>query len=179
MTAAEYPEHVQEAVQTIEEVREARLARLPRDERFVQNIVRRIGRPRSIVAVGVFIILWLSINAIFSAYRLPFDKPPFFWLDTIAQLFNVVIAIAILSAENTQSAVEEERSRLALQLAMIADRKITKALNDLEELRRAEPAIETPAHKKRDELQHETDLHQAAQLLREVEAENEQQPEKN
>ena len=175
----QYPEHVQEAVQTIEEVREERLARLPRDERFVQGIVRRIGRPRSIYAVVACIILWIAINGALSAYRFPFDRPPFFWLTAIAQLFNVIIAIAILSAENTQSVVEEERSRLALQLAMIADRKITKALNDLEELRRAHPDIETPPARSPDELRHETDLHQAAELMREIEAETAEQPPKN
>ncbi len=106
------------------------------------------------------------ISITFQHERKAFDTT-FSLLDTIAQLISLVLVIGIMSAQNTDATLEQERARLMLQLAVIHDRKITEALNAIETLRaprRAEPQTD-------EELRRATDIHEATDALRAVEQE--------
>ena len=167
--ANDYPEHVREAAQAIDELRAQRRQQLPARERAVQAFISRVGRPRFRLAVVVVIIAWVVLNTILLPRHANFDTPTFGLLSTIAQLISLMLVIGILSAENTQGVLEQERARLMLQLAMIHDRKITevlKAVEDLQGARRGAKTNEQPA-----ELREATDIHEAASALREAESE--------
>ncbi|MFN2450318.1 MAG: hypothetical protein ABR508_11125 [Candidatus Baltobacteraceae bacterium] len=152
----EAPDHLREAAQAIDELRAQRHRQMPRAERAVQRLVESIGRPRFILALAIGLAAWAFLS-----------DHSFTALDTFAQLASFLLVVAILSHQNTESTIEQERARLMLQLMMIQDRKVTQALNAIEDLRREHPRIDTSGDSK--ELHQETDLHQAARALREAE----------
>lgn len=128
--------------------------------------MRSVGRPRTVVALSVVIVVWVVANLILAGSHRSLDDRTFSLLNLFAQLCSLMFAVSILSSQNTLGRIDEERTRLTLQLLLILDRKVTKTLNDIEDLRRAEPEIETTDA--RHELLETTDLHKAAQALREA-----------
>ncbi len=166
-STGEHSEHVRDAAQAIDELRSQRHRQLPAHERTLQGLMSRIGSPGFAAAVAVFIVVWVALNMALRSYHESFDSGTFGLLNTIAQVVSIVLIISILSAQNTQSTLEQERARLMLQLAVIQDKKITQALNAIEDLRRVNPKIETTTET--DSLHETTDVHEAAQALREVE----------
>jgi uncharacterized membrane protein len=154
--AAEHPEHLREAGETIHELRQARHEQLPKRERIVQALMSRAGTPRFVLIVVAFIVLWVVLNVILRPHHLAFDTGTFAVLNTISQLISLVIVLTILTAQNSQRTLEEERDRLTLQMSLIVDKKISEALRHA-------------GDGKARELKEPTDLRQAAQALRKAE----------
>jgi uncharacterized membrane protein len=154
---SEHPEHLREAGETIQELREERHQSLPKRERVVRAIVTRIGRPRFLMYVVAFIVAWVALNLVLRPYHRAFDSDTFALLNTIAQLVSLVVVLTILSGQNSERTLEEERDRLTLQMSLIIDKKITEALRQL--------STSAQQH----ELREPTDLHQAAEVLRKAE----------
>jgi uncharacterized membrane protein len=152
-----HPEHLREAGETITELREERHQQLPKRERIVQALISRVGRPKFVAVVIAFIMLWVVLNIVLRPYHRAFDSDTFAVLDTIAQLVSLVVVLTILSAQNSQRTLEEERDRLTLQMSLIVDKKISEVLS------RLAGDAETR------ELREPTDLHQAAEVLRKAE----------
>lgn len=151
------PEHLREASQTITELRQERHQQLPKRERIVQALMSRVGRPKFVAVVVGFIVLWVVLNIVLRSYHRAFDTDTFAILNTTSQLVSLVVVLTILSAQNSQRTLEEERDRLMLQMSLIMDKKISAVLERLSGETRA------------GELREPTDLHQAAQVLREAE----------
>src|SRR5579872_6543305 len=160
----EYPDHIREAAQAIDELRALRHRQLSYPERAIQAFISRIGEPRIVLAVAFCIVVWIVLNTLLRPHA--FDDAAFSRLNTICQTISVVLVFGILSAEHTQADIEQERARLMLQLALIQDRKISDALKALDELRRASPRVPDPQEPA--ELRQATDIHEAANALREA-----------
>lgn len=154
---SERPEHLREAGETIQELREQRHQSLPKRERIVHAVMTRIGRPRFVFFVACFIVLWVVLNVVLRPHHLAFDTGTFAVLNTICQLFSLVVVLTILSGQASQRTIEEERDRLTLQMSLIIDRKVTEALRRLSD------------GEKHHALHEPTDLHQAVEELREAE----------
>lgn len=105
------PEHLREAGETIH-------------ERIVQAIMSRVGRPKFVLFVVAIIVLWVVLNLVLRPYHLAFDTDTFAILNTISQLVSLVVVLTILSAQNSQRTIEEERDRLTLQFSLIIDKKL-------------------------------------------------------
>ena len=153
----EHPEHLREASETIEALRSQRHAELPQRERFVQDLILKIGRPRTLAVVVALIVAYVAANIVLRASGHGFDDATFSRLNLVSQLVSLVFVIAILSAQNTARTLEEERARLNLQLELINERKLTEILKAV-----------APQQTVR-ELGEPTNLHQAAEVLRQVE----------
>lgn len=158
---SEHPEHLREAGETITELREERHQQLPRRERIVQSLMSRIGRPKFVAIVVVAILLWIVLNAVLRPYHLAFDTGTYAILNLVSQIVSLVVVLTILSAQNSQRTLEEERDRLTLQMSLIIDKKVTEALRRL-----------TGRDAEAKELREPTDLHQAAEVLRKAEEES-------
>lgn len=154
---SEHPEHLREAGETIQELRDQQHEQMPQRERIVQAVVARLGRPRFLLYVLGFIIVWVVLNVVLRPLHLAFDTDTFALLNLIAQLFSLVVVLTILSGQTSLRLLEEERDRLTLQLELIIDKKITQTIRDLH------VGDQNP------ELREPTDLHQAAQVLRKAE----------
>jgi len=130
--------------------------------------MERIGRPLVILGLAAFIVAWVALNLFLRHGHAALDNDSFAVLNTMAGLASLVLVVAILSHQNTQSTIEQERARLMLQMMVIQDRKVTEALNALEDLRREHPRIDTSSDPT--ELHQATDLHEATRALQEAES---------
>ena len=166
MPDADYPEHIREAAQAIDELRALRHRQLQPLERAIQALMSRIGEPRIALAVAICLVCWFLASTMLRSHYAVNDASVTLF-NTVCQSVSLVLVIGILSAENTQAAIEQERARLMLQLALIQDRKISDALKALDELRRASPRLPDPQEPP--ELREATDIHKAASALRDAE----------
>lgn len=139
--------------QTAHEAREARKARSERRRQFYRSFEAQALRHRSFftqiaddltAAFGsttflilniIFFIIWISINLGLVPDIEPFDPFPFGLLTMALSIEAIVLAIVILVSQNRQSYVSSIREELHLQINLIAEEEITKALKLLAEIR--------------------------------------------
>lgn len=119
---------IQDAADTIHELRRQRREDLPKDERAVESFMHSFGRPRTIAVIALFVLTWVALNLVWHGTNNEFDPSPYGLLNLISQLCSLVLLVGVLSAQNTQSEIDQERSRLMLQMAIVHDRKISEVL---------------------------------------------------
>jgi uncharacterized membrane protein len=86
-------------------------------------------------------------------------------LGTAVSVASLLTALMILVAANRGDALDEQRERLALQIALLTDRKTAKIISLLEELRRDSPALPNRDDAEAAALSHVTDPHAVAAEL--------------
>lgn len=126
-----------------------------------------VGRPRTIAIVVAFVVIWVAANVLLHPHGQSFDDNPFGLLNLISHLLSLMLVIGVLSAQNTQSTIDQERARLMLQLAIVQDKKISQVLEMLGA---------------RDQSREPADVHEAAEALKEAErqeTEKQEQPPKS
>jgi uncharacterized membrane protein len=75
------------------------------------------------------------------------------------------MTILILTTENRMSEIEEQRSRLHLQISMLAERKAAKIIQLLEELRYDLPSVVNREDREAEEMTLPTNPHDVAAQL--------------
>jgi uncharacterized membrane protein len=138
MAPNELSEHVVNTVQTVASLRSRAQRRVSRHQRAVELFTATLGRPRTIYAILILVFGWCGLNLILPH---PVDPPPFFWLQGGVGLAAMLTATLILITQNRQTQEAEQRSQLDLQVNLIAEQKIAKVIELLEELRRDLPIV--------------------------------------
>ncbi len=112
------------------------MAEASRTQRAIERLVLRLGRPMAVYIILFFAAAWIAVNLVLQASgRAPFDPPPFNYLEGLLSLAALLMTIVILTSENRLSEIEERRAHLHLQVSLLAERKIAKVVQLLEELR--------------------------------------------
>jgi len=133
---AELSGQIDDAIDSIAELERKALASASLQQRAIERFTLAIGRPRTIPCVLLFVVAWIALNGILVASGRPaFDRPPFVWLVALMQLAALLMTVIILTTENRMSEIEEQRSRLHLQISILAEQKTAKIIELLEELR--------------------------------------------
>ena len=89
------------------------------------------------------IITWIGANlAAIWAGLPPVDPPPFQWLQGAATITADFIAALILTTQRREDGLTRHRDQLTLELGILSERKTTKIIELLEELRRDNPLLE-------------------------------------
>jgi uncharacterized membrane protein len=156
---------IDETIDSIAELERRALAETPRHQRVIDRITLAIGRPRVAYLAGGTIVVWMLANLILAALRHPLDPPPFPWLATLLAVASVLITLMILISSNRGDALDEQRDRLALQIALLTDRKTAKIIALLEELRRDTPSVRNRHDAEANSLSQATDPHAVAAEL--------------
>jgi uncharacterized membrane protein len=115
---------------------------ITRHQRVVERFTRLIGRPRTLYIVAFVVIAWAAFNL--EAPRLGLarlDEPPFFWLQGVVSLGALLTTIMVLTSQNRQLQVAQQRAHLDLQVNLLAEQKVAKVIALLEELRRDLPNV--------------------------------------
>lgn len=160
------PGQVDETIESIAELERRALAGASLHQRAIERATASIGRPRSVWIVLGVALGWIALNvALRASGHAEIDPPPFFWLDGALALAAVLMTIVILTTENRMSQLDEQRSRLNLQISMIAERKAAKAISLLEELRRDLPLVRNREDREAEEMIVPADPHEVAREL--------------
>ncbi|GCE17485.1 DUF1003 domain-containing protein [Dictyobacter kobayashii] len=112
-----------------------------------QQIIERVtynllGRPYTLYAIMLIVLCWIIYNIacpIFGLQRL--DPPPFSDLQGLVSFIALLTTTAVLITQNRQGKLDDQRSHLDLEMSMLVERKVSKVIELLEELRRDMPTV--------------------------------------
>ena len=138
-------------------------------QRFVERVVSRIGRPRTLYALIAFVVLWGLVNEALPRLfgRRPFDEPPFFWLQGLLALYASLVTTMVLTTQNRSQKAAQHRSYLELQVNLMAEEKTTKLIALMEELRRDLPNMRNRIDTEAELMSHTVDPHAVLTALEE------------
>lgn len=157
---------IDETIDSIAELERRVMADSSHHQRAIERFTAAIGRPRSLYVVAVLVMLWVGANAVAHAVRhSAIDPPPFSWLSTTATVCSLLVTLMILVSANRGNLLDQQRDRLALQIALLTDRKTAKIIALLEELRRDSPAVHDRDDPEASALAQATDPHAVAAEL--------------
>ncbi len=136
------PAHIEETVQAIARLHAAHRARASPLQRIVERATARAGRPAFVALLTAGVVAWVALNfAMVAIGRVPFDQPPFFWLQGAVALTALYMTVLILTTQRREDEFTAHREQLTLELAILSDQKSAKIIALLEELRRDDPHI--------------------------------------
>ena len=116
--------------------------KINRSQRVVEYVSDICGRPAYLAAILGAVALWIAGDSLANhLYGHGFDAPPYSWLQGIVTLAALLTSTVVLIKQVRMSRVDAERAHLALQVNLLAEQKITKVIELLEELRRDLPMV--------------------------------------
>ena len=112
-------------------------------QRHAESISRVIGRPVFLVAILVFVAIWVGVNLMSIATGMAsFDAAPFYWLQGLIGLASLLTTTVVLIKQNRVSKLSEQRDHLDLKVALLIEQKTAKLIDLVEELRRDLPNVQ-------------------------------------
>lgn len=137
---------IEQAVRVIAEIRAEGIRETPTSQAGIERLTRLIGRPWLAYAFAIFVTAWIGADALSARVNgHPFDPARLPWLQLVATLFSLTVAILILITENHQGMIAERRAQVTLQIALVSEEKIAKVIELLERLRKDDPSV--PNHR--------------------------------
>lgn len=130
---------VEESVQALAAFHQDHYRNASRLQRGIDSLTGLIGRPTSALLVILGLVLWAVL-----AWRTSngeVEAAPFIWLEMAGTMLALVVALLILVTQRREDQLAERRSKLVLELALLADKRTAKVIALLEELRRDAPGI--------------------------------------
>jgi uncharacterized membrane protein len=151
---------VDETIDSIAELERRILADASHHQRAIELLTNGIGQPRTLYLAITVLLTWIvgNIVTLTLAHTSP-DPPPFAWLALACTVGSFIMTFMILISANRGDALDEQRDRLSLQIALLTDRKTAKIISLLEELRRDMPTVRNRVDKEASELSQATDPH--------------------
>lgn len=112
-------------------------------QRIIETLTATLGRPRFFYLILLFVALWIGVNLLLPHLRIAsFDAPPFYWLQGIVGLSALLVTTVVLITQNRHGKLDDLRMHLNLQVNLLIDRKVTKLIEMVGELRTDMPIVE-------------------------------------
>ena len=160
------PGQIDDTIESIAELERKALAGASLQQRAIERFTLAVGRPRTVWIILAIVAVWVALNVSLAvAGRPQVDPAPYFWLDGVLALAALLMTILILTTENRMSEIEEQRSRLHLQISILAERKAAKIIQLIEELRYDMPTVANREDSEAAEMTLPTDPHELAEQL--------------
>lgn len=164
---------LQPSTERIFSIRERAQGRLTPEQRLIERLTARLGRPVTVVVILTVVsvwILWNSVGRLMGAHAV--DPPPFFWLQGAVGLSALVMATMILITQNRQNREAEDRAHLDLEVNLWAEQKITKIIELIEELRIDLPDVRNRIDREVEAMKQPVDPHLVLAALERTEKPN-------
>ncbi len=140
--AASPPAHVNESIDAVVDLHTRTEGDKTSHQRGVEWLASVLGRPRSLYVLASTVVLWVSYNVAAPVCRWPcFDAPPFPLLGVVISTVALTVTLIVLTVQNHQAATALKRTMLDLQIGMLSEKKATKIIELLEELRHDMPSV--------------------------------------
>lgn len=135
-----------------------------------QNVIERISgffaRPLYFSALILFACGWIVLNQYAPYFHIDvFDPKPFVMLHGIIGFNGALITIAVLIRQNRLEFLSEKRAHLSLQATLLTERKATKIISLLEELRGDLPNVKNRIDPEAEDMRTETDAHEVLNAI--------------
>jgi uncharacterized membrane protein len=136
-TAAD--QHLQN-VETIASLRAKSEETVNLHQRGIERLTAVIGRPRTVYLIVTFVVTWVAWNML-APERFQIDPAPFFFLQGIVGFLALLMMTFVLTTQNRQGKLAEQRAHLDLQINLLSEQKAAKIIALLEELRHDLPNV--------------------------------------
>ena len=150
-----------------------------RHQRYIERITNTLGRPFAVYLILLFCLLWMIMSFICRFLGLPvIDRPPFPWLEDVVSISSLVMTVVVLTTQNRQARLAEQRRHLDLQITLLTERKVSKVIELLETMRHDLPQLQNDHDPEAVAMKEPVDPHSAlnslTQTMREAAREHEQ-----
>jgi len=166
-------DRVQPSTERIFSIRARAQGRLTPEQRLIERLTARLGRPVTVVVILTGVSVWILYNLIgplMGAHTI--DPPPFFWLQGSIGLSALLMTTMILITQNRQNREAEDRAHLDLEVNLWAEQKITKIIELIEELRIDLPDVRNRIDGEVEAMKQPVDPHMVLQALERIEDTN-------
>jgi uncharacterized membrane protein len=153
-------------IETIVAMRMRAERKVSRHQRLIEKVSSTLGQPGAVYSIILLVVLWITVNVLHSQLGLSrFDAPPFSWLQGIISLSALIMTIVVLTTQNRQGKMTEQRRHLDLQITLLTERKVSKVIELIEELRRDFPSVTNRLDAEAEVMQEPIDPHTALSAL--------------
>jgi uncharacterized membrane protein len=164
------PQQHAQNVETIVSLRTRAEEQVNRHQRGIERLTVVLGRPGTVYAIVGTIAAWMTWNAALTAMGRPaWDPPPFSWLQGLIGLSALLMTTFVLTTQNRQGKLDEQRSHLDLQINLLSEQKAAKIIELLEELRRDLPNVRNRVDQVAEVMQEAADPGAVMSALEEIE----------
>jgi len=156
-------------IETIVDMRIVAERKVGRHQRMIEKVTDSIGRPVALYLILLIVLLWILLSG-FHRYvgLLSFDPPPFSLLQDAIGLSALLMTVAILITQNRQAKMTEQRRHLDLQITLLTERKVSKLIALVEDLRKDIPSVEDRKDSEAQAMKEPIDPHTALTSLNET-----------
>ena len=117
--------------------------RVSHHQRLIETVTANLGRPRFFYLILLFVATWIGVNLLLPHLGImSFDPAPFSWLQGLVSLSALLMTTVVLITQNRHGKLDDLRMHLNLQVNLLIERKVTKLIDLVEELRRDMPQVE-------------------------------------
>ncbi len=123
-------------IETLVSIRMRAEEEVDQHQRRIEKITANLGQPRFLYFILSLVLLWIVANLLLTAVGIrPFDPPPFYWLEGLIGLSALLMTIVVLITQNRLGKVDNQRRHLDLTITLLTERKVSKLIELIEELR--------------------------------------------
>ncbi|GGY84352.1 DUF1003 domain-containing protein [Pseudoduganella plicata] len=138
----ELPATVSENLETISALHARHREQSSGAQTAIEKLSLFFGRPAYLVGIVAFAVLWIGANVFADELGWQvFDEPPFFWLQGIITFNAFLTTTTVLIRQNRMARLADQHTHLDLQVNLLTEKKTSKVISLLEELRRDMPQV--------------------------------------
>ena len=153
-------------IETIVDMRMVAERKVSRHQRIIERVTNNIGRPLALYLVLSLVLLWILLNEFHQYVGIPtLDPPPFSWLQDTVSVSALLMTTAVLITQNRQAKMTEQRRHLDLQVTLLTERKVSKLIELVEDLRKDIPSVEDSKDTEAQAMKEPVDPHTALTSL--------------
>jgi uncharacterized membrane protein len=139
---------------------------------FIESVSRFFGSPAYFAFVIAFIVVWVAVNVWgHAAGWRHVDDPPFFVLQGLVSSNALLLTVAVLIRQSRMAQVADHRSHLDLQINMLTEQKVTKALQIIDALQRELTALRKRPDAEVEEMTKPADAHALMHAIKDSQSE--------
>jgi len=170
----ELPPHIAETIKSIVGFHAEHHGKASILERAVARVTARIASPRFVAIVTVAVAAWIGLNLTLIAlgYQTA-DPPPFSWLNGALSLGSFYMVVFVLTTQRREDQLAQLREQVTLELVLLAEQKLAKVIELLEEARRDNPLLHDRVDGEADAMARPADTKSVIHSIRETHAEAE------
>jgi len=143
--------------------------RVSHHQRLIETVTANLGRPRFFYLILLFVATWIGVNLLLPHLGIKsFDPAPFSWLQGIVGLSALLMTTVILITQNRYGKLDDLRMHLNLQVNLLIERKVTKLVDLVEELRRDMPQVENRHDPQAEAMKEPVNPHEVVKNLRQT-----------
>jgi uncharacterized membrane protein len=172
-----HAEHTQDTVRSLARMRAEHYQSATGPERLVASLTRLLARPFALVVVTIAVCGWAGVNlALAASGRGAVDPFPFPGLSDVVNVLSLLMVVLIIGAQRHEEQLAQKREMLILEIVLLSEQKIAKAIALMEEARRDNPLMRNRSDPGAETLAQPADARSVLNAIRQAQAQPELTP---